>query len=234
MKKASSIIVYLLFAFIILLPLGVILSACFGYEFELKNYPLFSVITALLVICAVVLCNKAENPVGNRIFTVLLVLVTPLSLINAVFYVFKCNRISVVSGMLICVGCCFYLTIKYSRPLVLKIIGLVLSALMLLPTGLFVFIALIFGDIGQNTVVKSLESPNGTYYAQVISSDQGALGGDTLVDVYENKDVNTFIFNISKTPLRLYQGDWGEFENMEIYWIDENCLVINSVEYTIK
>lgn len=105
---------------------------------------------------------------------------------------------------------------------------------MILPIGFFGFIALIFGNFGQNTVVQSVESPNGIYYAEVIDSDQGALGGDTLVDVYENKGIDILIFKISKEPQRIYHGDWGEFNDMELYWKYDYCLVINSVEYTIK
>lgn len=62
----------------------------------------------------------------------------------------------------------------------------------------FDFIALIFGNIGQNTVVQTVESPSGKYYAQVIDSDQGALGGDTLVDVYEKSKINAILFKIEK------------------------------------
>lgn len=234
MKTARSILGCLLFALIVLLPLGVTLSACFGYIFELANVSLYAIITALVAVSVVVLCCTAENYVGNRILTVLFALATPLSLINAVFYMFECGGIWVLLSMLICAGCCCYLTIKYSKPFALKMTGLVLSAFMVLPVGFLGLITLIFGDIGQNTVVQTVESPNGTYYAQVIDSDQGALGGDTLVDVYENKGINAFIFKISKNPRRVYHGDWREYKNMEIYWKNENCLVINSVAYTIE
>ena len=105
---------------------------------------------------------------------------------------------------------------------------------MLLPIGFLSFIALAFGDLGENIVVQTVESPNGTYYAEVINSDQGALGGDTLVDVTENKKFDALIFTISKKSKRVYHGEWGEFEDMEIYWKNENCLVINSVEYMIE
>ena len=115
----------------------------------------------------------------------------------------------------------------------LKIVALVLSALMILPICFFSFIALIFGNIGQNTVVQTVESPSGKYYAQVIDSDQGALGGDTLVDVYQDCGINAILFKIEKKPQRVYFGDWGEFNNMQIHWKDDNCLVINAVEYEI-
>lgn len=139
-----------------------------------------------------------------------------------------------VTSAFISAGCCCLLTVKHGRPVVLKIATLVLSGLMVLPIGYFCFIALIFGNIGQNTVVQTVESPSGKYYAQVIDSDQGALGGDTFVDVYEKSGINTIIFKIEKKPQRVYSGDWGEFENMQIYWKNDGCLVINSAEHEIE
>lgn len=73
------------------------------------------------------------------------------------------------------------------------------------------------------------------YYAQVIASNQGALGGDTLVDVYQNSgvNINLLFLKIYKKPQRVYIGEWGEFENMEIHWQSESCLVIDDEEYFI-
>lgn len=85
----------------------------------------------------------------------------------------------------------FLLTILYPAGAIIttcKIVSLVLSALMVLPIGFLSFIVLIFGDIGQNTVVQTVDCPSGEYYAQVINSDQGALGGDTFVDVYKKAE----------------------------------------------
>lgn len=234
MKKARSILVCVLFAFVILLPFAAILFDCFGYIFDLANYPLFAVITALLAASAVVLSLIAKDFITNKFVAVLLAFITPLSLINSVFYIFECSTPFVATSMIICFCCCCYLTIRYGKPTVLKIISLVLSVLMVFPICFFGFIALVFGDLGENTVVQTVESPNGAYYAEVINSDQGALGGDTLVDVYEHKEIDALIFKISKKPQRVYHGEWGEFENMTVYWKNENCLVIDSVEYTIN
>lgn len=159
---------------------------------------------------------------------------TPLSSINAVFYIFECPQVLVIASVLFSAGCSCFLTVKHGKPSALEIVVLVLSALMVLPIGFFSFIAWIFGNIGQNTIVQTVESPNGEYYAQVIDSDQGALGGDTLVDVYKKSRINFILFKIEKKPQRVYFGDWGDFENMQIYWKDNGCLVINSVEYEIK
>lgn len=234
MKKAVSILMCLLFVLTILYPAGVITTACIGYSFELISVSAFAIALAALSVCVIVLDLICKNTPENKVMRTLLAIITPLSLINAVFYIFEYPQIWVIASVLLSVGCCCYLTVKHGKPLSLKIITLVLSALMVLPIGFFSFIALIFGNIGQNTVVRTVESPSGEYYAQVIDSDQGALGGDTLVDVYEKSGVNLILFKIEKKPQRVYFGDWGEFNNMKIHWKDNNCLVINSVEYEIE
>lgn len=68
----------------------------------------------------------------------------------------------------------------------------------------------------------------------MIDSDKGALGGDTLVDVYEKSGINAILFKIEKNPQRVYFGEWGEFNNMQIYWKDDECLMIDSTEYKIQ
>ena len=234
MKKAISILICLLFVLTILYPAGVIITARLGYSFELISVSAFAIAIAVLSVCIVVLDIVFKNQLESKTVQILLAIITPLSLINAVSYIFECPQIWVIASVLASVGCCCFLVVKHGKPLALKIVALVLSALMVLPIGFVSFIALIFGNIGQNTVVQTVESPSGKYYAQVIDSDQGALGGDTLVDVYQDWGINALVFKIEKKPQRVYSGDWGEFENMRIYWKDENCLVINSVKYEIE
>ncbi len=93
--------------------------------------------------------------------------------------------------------------------MVAQISSLALSSLLLPALAIFSFFALTSGSIGQNTVVETVESPGGKYYAQVIDSDQGALGGDTFVDVYQSGEINALLFKIEKAPQRVYSGDWG-------------------------
>lgn len=234
MKKAVSILMCTLFGLTILYPAGVIATACIGYNFELISISAFAIALAALSACVIILDHICKNALENKVMRILSAIITPLSLINAAFYIFECPRIWVIASVFVSIGCCCSLTVKYGKPLSLKIIAFVLSALMALPIGFFSFISLFFGNIGQNTVVKTIESPSGECYAQVVDSDQGALGGDTLVDVYEKSGFNLILFKIEKKPQRVYFGDWGEFENMQIHWKDDNCLVINSVEYEIK
>lgn len=231
MKKSICGFVWLLALLTVFFPLGTLISDCFGYTFEFTGISVFAVITAVVSVCAAFVLRET---IEDKTAQIILAVITPLSLVNAVFYIFECSRILVVASVLVSAGCCCFLSVKHGKPIVLTVVSLVLSVLMLLPVGFISFIALIFGNIGQNTVVKTIESPRGTYYAQVVDSDQGALGGDTFVDVYETSGINAVFFKITKKPQRVYHGEWGAYKDMDIYWKGEYRLVINSVEHKME
>ena len=69
----------------------------------------------------------------------------------------------------------------------------------------------------------------------MINSDQGALGGDTLVNVTNQaKTIPLLIGEFSKVPVRVYTGEWGEFESMKIYWKDDKTLIIDGRSYNMN
>jgi len=233
MKKLKSALICLLFVFVSLLPLGKTLSACFGYTFELLSYSAFSFITALLSVCLLVLNVKYHETV-SPFFAVLVCLLSPLSLINGLFYIAQSKSVWVIISVCVCVGCCCYLTSKLGRPFALNIISFILSSLVVLPVCFLIFLSVIFGGIRKDTVVRSVDSPNGIYRAEIIESNQGAMGGNTIVEVHETHELNGLVFKIRKKPQTVYLGDWGEFENMNIYWKSDTRLVIDTSQYEIE
>lgn len=233
MKRLFSVSGVMLALLLLFLPAGMLVSAYFGYEFALASMSAYTFILASLSVGLAVFSIRTKTVTEFGIMKVLFALLTPLSLINAVFCLLVSSSVWIVICVLVCIVFCLFLTIKHGNPLALKATTLALSALLALPIGFFCFILLFFGSIGQTTVVNSVESPGGTYCAEVIDGDQGALGGDTLVEVYEKSAFNGFVFTISKKPQIIYQGEWGEFSDMEIYWKNDRCLVINAVEYEI-
>lgn len=232
MEKLRSAIRYILFSLVALLPVGVIICDLFGYAFDLADYNIFAILTALAAIAAAILSASAFGKSStSTVCAVLLSLSAPLSFINTVFYLSKCNSAIVAACMLICMVLCIIIASICGRPFALKIVALILSFFMFLPT-LICSLFLMF-PFSENTVVKELPSPDSTYYVQVISSDQGALGGDTLVCVYE-EGLDLFIISITKKPEIIYRGDFSESRYMDIYWKNDNCIVINSVEHEIR
>lgn len=209
-------------------PLGTLLTAPFGYSFSISNYTFFSVITTLIFIALTILSLKQNDKPYSKASLVIFLITTPLSIIDIFFYIVFggiSSRASIFL-LLIPIVCSFYLMLKYAEVTIIKPIILSLSVIMLLMLLPLVFISVFLPS--PNTVVKTVFSPSTHRYAEVIDSDQGALGGDTLVDVYVAD--NPF-FKISK---RVYEGTWGEWERISIYWKDEHTLVINSKMYYIK
>lgn len=234
MKKAIPLLMCLIFALTALYPVGTLIAASFGYNFEIINISAFAAIIAILSSCCVIADLAAKNKVENKVIRVLLPIMTPLSFINAAFCIHACPQIWVIASVLLSAGCSCFLTVKHGAPERPQILALAISGVIISVCCFFGYLSFIFGDIRQDTVVQTVESPNGQYYAQVIDSNQGALGGNTLVDVYEKRSINLFLFRIDKKPQSVYYGRWGEFKNMQIYWKNDSCLVINSVEYQIK
>ena len=232
MKKVLTILISLLFALTILTPGCTWLSACLSYRFILFYPPAFAVILTLLSVCIVVLTFITKESIGKPVSQTLLTIIAPLSWLN-VMYLLDTKQIWVAVIAVVYVGSCHYLSIKHGKPLALKILAFVISTILALPICFFSFLSLAIGPFGENTVVQAVPSPSGEYYVEVIDSDQGALGGNTIVEVYENKKLDLGLFRIEKEPQRVYQGDWGEHLDMQIHWKDNNCLVINGVEYEI-
>ena len=57
----------------------------------------------------------------------------------------------------------------------------------------------IFNETGRRKSPAVIISPGGGYYAEVINSDGGALGGDTIVDVHKKGSLDFLIFKISES-----------------------------------
>ncbi|MBR5497281.1 MAG: hypothetical protein IKV76_04790 [Clostridia bacterium] len=234
MRKAITFLLCLLFTMTILFPVGALVSACFGYTFELTSFLAVSVIIAVISVFTVIFSIISKDKIINKGIIILSYILFPLSFINAVIYIFESGELSVTICVFVSAVCCFCVTIRNIDSKVGKIIVSVLFSMMTAFFIFFAFMMLTFGSIGQNTVIKNIESPNGNFYAQVIDSDQGAFGGDTLVNVYEKRGIDTFIFRLKDKPQRVYLGEWREYESMHISWKDDKCLVINSVEYEIE
>lgn len=126
----------------------------------------------------------------------------------------------------IALGSCVFLTLKCGRRIPEKIIPLILSGTM----GMYILIFSVLGSIGVRIPVQSLPSPDGSRCARIINSDQGATGGDTLVEVVE--ETNLLLYRVEKRQ-RVYVGPWGHWEAMQIRWKNDYCLVIDGTEYEV-
>ncbi len=230
-RSVAPITVCLLYA---LYPICRIISAVCGYDFTLRNYPVFIVALAVVsVIAAVLLLSR--KILLTKVQAVCSALLPPLSAINGLFLMIDSRWNASVLFALVCFGCSVLILVNFAQPRPLKIISAILSVLLVLFLLLSALILHVFVNFVNKTIVKTVTSPQNTYIAKVIDSDQGALGGNTLVDVWNcEKTVDLFLCKFSKSPIRVYTGKWGEAENMQIIWKEEHILRINSKEYEIN
>ena len=234
MKKATSIFSCLLFGLSTLLLAGKLLCHSMGYRFELANLSVYAVIISVLAVGTSIL-SMISGKTESIIVRILLISSVPLSLFNILLYLVEYPSVLVYISMIITAGLTLFLAVWHGKHLMFRLVGAASATIILLLFCYIGFFCLIFGSIGYTTVIQTAVSPNGEYRAEVLDVNQGALGGDTIVEAYENrKHINLCVLSISKKPQRVYVGNWGEFEKMKIYWKDDLHLVINSLVYEIE
>ncbi len=229
MKKLILSLIISIFLLLFILPLLDIILLFNGYNMDYVN-PFFMPITlSALSVLSMALSLFFKEKIENKVFSVITALLPLLSILNVVYY--SDGGVVTIGCSLLTFAVAFYLTSKYSKDSALRLVSTILSFALVHS----VFFISLFGNIREDTVIKDLPSPNGEYYVQLIDSDQGAMGGATEVNIYEsNKGIDLFLLKIQKKPKRVYTGRWGEYKNMEIYWENDNCLVINGREYKVK
>ncbi|MBQ3082043.1 MAG: hypothetical protein IJC49_06285 [Clostridia bacterium] len=233
MKKTVSVLLYSLLAVSIVFPAGFLAAMHYGYLFKLASVPVQGALSvALSASVLAISLARGERAKSGALYSLPSIL-TPLSLINVIL----CADAGSVAGVvlfLISAACLCFMAIKYVRPLALKIAPLAVAAFLCMPVFFSCFI-LAAGDFVQNTVVQTISSTEETYYAEVIDNDQGALGGSTRVIVRKHKPivVNAIVFTVEREPKSIYAGGWGAYNNMTIYWKNDSCLVVDSVEYNV-
>ena len=232
---ATEVSIYILFGYIVLYPAFLILCIIIGYKFGITYPTIYSVCGVVIAVTTVVLNFIFKDSSKTHTAILLCTLSPVIALIGTVIYVFNYpTLISMICMLLISVCCCIlaFKSIKLKRD---KIIAVIAYSVSFVFVSFLSGISLLFCSFGSNTVVKIVDSPDGSQYAEIISIDQGALGGGTVVNVNErNKNLSLLLFNISKKPNRVYIGEWGEFENMDVHFKNEECLVIDGTEYEIK
>ncbi|MBR3974907.1 MAG: hypothetical protein IKJ88_03500 [Clostridia bacterium] len=165
MKKAISVLPCLLFALTIFFPVGALVSACFGYTFQLTNVFAASVVITVTSVFTAILSIISKDKLYNKSIIILSCILFPLSFINAVIYIFENIQLSVAICMLVSLFCCFFIMIRNIKSKVRKVIVSVLFLLMTAFVIFFAFMMQLFGIIGQNTVIQTIESPDKNHYA---------------------------------------------------------------------
>lgn len=70
-EKAISILMCVLLSLTILYPAGIVITACFGYSFELISVSAFAIAIAVLSVCIVILDLVFKNQLESKMVQIL-------------------------------------------------------------------------------------------------------------------------------------------------------------------
>lgn len=165
--------------------------------------------TAVLSASTLIVGIKVSKRNIGRASCLLSVLLAPMSIIYSLS-LYQRNGISATAVCLTATVICSVITsVVCGRPQVLKAILLTVCAISVIPVFTSLAIASALADV--RTVVKSRELP-GDRRIDIVDSDQGALGGSTLIYLYASQDIEFIFFRIKEKPKLIYTGDYGEWE----------------------
>lgn len=227
-------------------PVSIMLCAAVGYTFDIRSDILWSFL--LFAVCGVLvlLMLRHEGEEASKAVRVLLTASSFMALLNWLVFLFtgtgNQNGVhdTILLGLLMGMfALSVFVSVRFIKPhkgrAVKAIIKAVILGVLVWGVLFLSFIAIIFAGIGKNTIVQTAISPSGRYTAEMVDSNQGALGGDTLVYVTDNlRCADFWLVTIHKEKKLIYRGEWGEFKNMSVRWVNEDTLSIGGRQYNIN
>ena len=227
-KKAWSILYWVAGLMALLLPVGSLYSLISRFNhFYLVNYNAYTIALAAVFLIAAVWAAFIRDRETGKVMAVFTAILPLLLMITWLLMCTegKMGKLGFIF-MAISVICSSYVGLRFVKLEALFTVTSVIAALlMILIVGLTY---LNMFNLRKETVVKTLESPSGKFYVEVVDCDQGALGGSTVVYVHE-RGLNTFLF-CTETSWKFYEGQWRAYENMDIHWEENDVLFIDDME----
>ena len=225
---------------IVLSVLNLIISKL-DYLYRPKSYILFFAIYLILSILSTYFSVKYKKYASNtsrRIASFM-----PLIVLAYLFTLLFCFDIKIDNRMnnifyyellfTITISSSLVLFFVYNKVKWLKICIAVIVGIFAYFFAQVLFLSMLFSNFGENTVVQTVKSPDNTYVAWVVSSDQGALGGSTEVYVRDiQKDIHLVSGMLKTESKKLHSGGWGT--EAVLRWEDNDTILINDVRYDIE
>ena len=158
----------------------------------------------------------------------------PLALLNAIFAAMRENFAAIILVVLSCI-CALIIFLPAPNRKWAKIVSFVFSGFFALFMTLIFPITFFTYGIGVTTVVQEVKSPDGQYTAYLTDIDQGALGGDTRIEIMK-KPINT-PFGRYTSYYYLDYDNWagvGILSEITFDWKDNDTLIYGISEINIE
>ena len=207
-----------------------------SYDFIISNRAIWFLLSLLIQILFAGICIVKRNELSKASIA----FSQALPILAFAYYFFCDSIIDMVPSGLIALHALLYFIPCYAISLLqmnsrwFRIICAVLNTILLLLFSLLFLLAVTFGSMGEDTIVKQTTSPNELYVATVISADSGALGGATTVVVEEIPTSVHVGFDRFAKVEQVYAGDWNAYQRISIKWKDDHMLLINGNAFRMQ
>lgn len=225
---------YILLALSSFLPLITLILYCFEYSVSLYKFTFPCVILAIIFIVSAILFFRSKELLLRKCDSIVCAILPFFSATDMAVCVFKQRTLPVAFCIAICLICSVLIATKSCNSVKAKTVSVINSTVLTVIALAFSFIVITADSFSTHTVKDVIYSPDRTCYAEVVDIDQGALGGNTVIYVHKSKCLNLFFITVAKTPQRVYTGEWQEYKSLKIQWKDNDCLTVNSTEYSIE
>lgn len=243
MKAAkNTVITFFPLVFCVISALVIVINLVgrqMGYQLVLYHDILESAIAAILLLSLTIylFVGKIQlNALNQIMISLLLVFVIWIQ----TYFVtqegsrLKCFLLIIFALVSVSSATCLFFKYRFCLPLkiVSGIVAIIFALWMFLMMGVSLF-EVVFGEFGQTSVVRQVPSPDQSLTAEIVDVDLGATGGNTLVRLspMEGEGIPVLIGKLVRAKIVIYEGRWGEFETMNLYWKDDQTLLIDGTEY---
>ena len=229
MKKYAM---YIPLGMMLLIPICGLLAMVIGYEWAWEAPWIFEAVFAVLFCASVFAIPKHTMPAP---LAGLCLLLSVVNLFIILLIAGRADDLAAIALSLVCAVAAVVLLKRAKPHKRLKIASSVAAGLLFALYVCLLPITVFGAMIGYTEVVDTVYSPNGRYRAELLDINEGALGGDTVVLVYDERGLLDLGFcTLQKEPNIAYMGPWGEFKDMDLAWESDTVLLIDGRAYDIE
>ena len=234
MKKAAHILPFLLFSIYLAIPAVSLVNLTTGYSIWIYSYHAYALLTAAISLAVAVNSFFVKDAALTKIEALCILFMPLMPLINCICYIIPAGWKFTALCMPVCFICVLVYMLQSIKQVKRKVIVSLSCIIFFIPICFISLLDCLFSGFGIDRVVHVEYSPDREYKAEVVDSDQGALGGAVFVNVCNTEPViDLYFIKVSKKPHCVYSGEWGGYKGMELYWKDNHILSVNGSDYFV-
>ncbi len=198
------------------------------------SYHAYALLTAAISLAVAVNSFFVKDAALTKTEALCILFMPLMPLINWICYIIPAGWKFTALCMPVCFICVLVYMLQSIKQVKRKVIVSLSCIIFFIPICFISLLDCLFSGFGIDRVVQVEYSPDREYKAEVVDSDQGALGGAVFVNVCNTEPViDLYFIKVSKKPHCVYSGEWCGYKGMELYWKDNHILSVNGSDYFV-